>query len=361
MRSATRAFTLFSLIALATSAVACAPSEEDSVDEAEQDVTGGSSAIESPVVYLFDGAQADVAPKCAGALLGAKVAVTAKSCAKAGLLLGRAADKDGKGARAKVTAVHVPDGPDADIAVVELDREIGGVHALITHSPLRDGYAVNGVASADSTGFFGPDKGEAASIAARMTSETELHSTIFPAKGSEICGSDIGAPVCSSTATKIAGFNIRGTCGLSGLVIGPDGVAPAQNVAGEEGGRERPAQEAPAAPEAEIACSAGPWKVVQLGRHAEFLRQFAPGAFEPLVIDKPILRNIPYVPAGLWGYKTGGNVAACKIETTKLDRVAAGTEAKLTATVSFKDLESRATPLGRLGVCLLFKYVAADD
>jgi len=357
MRSATRTFALFSLFALAASAVACAPAEEESVDDSEQEVTGGSSAIESPVVYLFDGAEATIAPKCAGALLGPKVAVTAKSCAKAGLFLGRAADKDGKGARAKVTAVHVPDGPDADIAVVEIDREIGGVHALITHSPLRDGYAVNSIASADGKGVFAPNKGEASSIVARMTSETEMHGTIFPAKGSEICGGDIGAPVCSSTATKIAGFNVRGTCGLSALVIGPEGAAPAQsapngpNVAGEEGGRERPAQEAPAAQEVDaMACSAGPWKVVQLGRHAEFLRQFAPEAFEPLVIDKPILRNLPYVPAGLWGHETGGTIAACKIETTKLDRVAAGAEAKLTAKVSFANMEARATPFGRFGI-----------
>ena len=362
MRSLTKVLSLSVLVTAFGSLVACAPAEEDSVDASEHDVTGGTGAIESPVVYLFDGAQPHIAPKCAGALLGAKVAVTAKSCAKTGLLLGRAADKDGKGARAKVTKVHVPDGPDADIAVVELDRAIGGLHALITQSPLRDGYSVNGVATADGSGLFDPDKGEASSVIARMTSETELHGTIFPAKGSQICAGDIGAPVCSSTSTKIAGFDVYGTCGLAGIVVGPEATTAAQNgpnVAGDgsggsmgnKGERERPGQETPAAQADDATtCTAGPWKVVQLGRHAEFLRQFAPDAFKPLVIDKPILRNFPHAPQGLWGYKTGGTVAACKIETAKLDPVAAGAEVKLTAKVSFENMESRAIPFGRFGI-----------
>ncbi len=351
MRSATAAFAFSLLVVAAGNLVACAPSEEDSVDESEQDVTGGTSAIESPVVYLFEGAQTNIAPKCAGALLGAKVAVTAKSCAKTGLFLGRAADKDGNGARARITAVHVPEDADADIAVVEIDREIGGMHAVITHAPLRDGYAVNGVASADGKGLFDPDKGEASSIVARMTSETEKHGTIFPAKGSEICAGDVGAPVCSSTGTKLAGFNVFGTCGLSGLVIGPEG-APAQNApkAAGEGGRERPGQEAPAAQGEATSCSAGAWKVAQLGHHAEFLRRFAPDAFKPIVIDKPILRNFPYAPPGLWGYKTAGTVAECKIETAKLDPVAVGAEAKLTAKVSFTNMATRSAPFGRFGI-----------
>ena len=355
MRSVTTAFALALSCALAGSLVACAPSEEDDVEDSQHDVTGGTSAIESPVVYLFDAVQTDtVAPKCAGALLGAKVAVTAKACAKTGLFIGRAADEDGKGARAKITAVHVPDGAAADIAVVELDREIGGTHAVITHAPLRDGYAVNGIASADGKGFFDPDKGEASSIVGRLTSETEMHSTIFPAKGSEICAGDIGAPVCSSTGTKIAGFNVFGTCGLSGLIIGPEAAAaPAQSSpkAAGENERQRPGQEVPAAEGGGAAeCSAGAWKVAQLGRYADFLREYAPEAFAPLVIDKPILRNFPYAPPGLWGYKTGGNVAACKIETAKLDPVAAGTEAKLTAKVTFANLQQRSAPFGRFGI-----------
>ncbi len=351
MRSATTAFALSLLVVAAGSLVACAPAEEDDAEESQHDVTGGTSEIESPVVYLFDSTQANVAPKCAGALLGAKVAVTAKSCAKTGLVLGRAADKDGKGARAKITAVHVPDGADADIAIVEIDREIGGTPAVITHAPLRDGYAVNGIASVDGKGFFDPDKGEASSIVGRLTSETEMHSTIFPAKGSEICSGDVGAPVCSSTGTKIAGFDIFGTCGLSGLVIAPEAAPPAQNApkAADDSGRGRPGQDSPAAQNVSE-CSAGAWKVAPLGRHADFIRQFAPNAFKPIVIDKPVLRNFPYAPPGLWGYKSGGTVSSCKIETAKLEPVAAGTEAKLTAKVTFANMQQRAEPFGRFGI-----------
>ena len=73
-----------------------------------------------------------------------------------------------------------------------------------------------------------------------MTSETEKHSTIFPAQGSQLCASDLGAPVCSSTATKIAGFNVRGTCGLSGLVIAAEGApAAAADAANGQAGGER--------------------------------------------------------------------------------------------------------------------------
>ncbi|MDF2692219.1 MAG: putative peptidoglycan bound protein [Labilithrix sp.] len=339
-----RSVTLLSLLVAASaslSLVACAPAEDDGADQAQQDVTGGSGAIESPVVYLYDAAQINaVPPKCVGALLGDKVAVTAKTCAKTGMIIGRAADKDGKGARGKITAVHVPDGADADIAIVEIDRVLGGTRAMITHAPLRDGYAVNAIASADGKGFFDPDKGEASSISGRLTSETEMHSTIFPKQGSQICAGDIGAPVCSSTGTKIAGFNIFGTCGLSGIVVASEApAAPAGNAPNAAG-------ETPAAD----GCSAGPWKVAQLGRHADFIRQFAPDAFKPLVIDKPVVRNFPYAADGLWGYKTGGTVAACSIETTKLDPIATGGEAKVTAKVSFKNLQERSAPFGRFGI-----------
>ena len=99
-------------------------------------------------------------------------------------------------------------------------------------------------------------------------------------------------------------------------------------------------------------CSGGAWKVAQLGRYADFLRAFAPEAFKPLVIDKPILRNFPYAPEGLWGYESAGTVTECKIETAKLDPIAAGGEAKLTAKVSFKDMEARSAPFGRFGIAL---------
>jgi MYXO-CTERM domain-containing protein len=322
-----------------------APAEEDNAEDQTSNVTGGSGAIESPVVYLFETDRA-AAPKCAGAMLADTIAVTAKACAKVGLILGRATDKDGRGERARVKAVHTPEGADADIAVVELDKALEGTHAVITHMPLRDGYAVNGMADKDgSIPIISPDKGEASSVQATMLEESVTHGSILPKKGSEICAGDVGAPVCSSTGLKVPvlGYNIAGTCGLSGLVVGPMD-APATSTA--------PGATDATAP-AGNGCSGKAWKVSQLGRHAEFLKKYAPKAFEPLRIDRPIIRNYAFVPDGLWGYKTKGDVKTCKIETPKLDAVAVSAASqKITAKVSFAGMEKYATGWGRFGIAL---------
>lgn len=310
-----------------------APAADDGADGQQQDVTGGTGAIESPVVFLFASAAKGIAPTCAGAMIADKFAVTAKSCAKVGLVLGHAADKDGFGKRANVIEVHTPTG-ESDIAVVELDRALKGTHALITHMPLREGYAVNAFAAADGKGLFSPDKNEASSISATMIEETSTHGSIVPAKGTEICDGDIGAPVCSSTGGKIAGLNLYGTCGLSGLVVSR--VAPATAAT-------------PA-----TSCSGGAWKVAQLGQHAEFLKTFAPKAFQPWFIDQPILRDHPYyAPDGLWGYKTKGDVKACTLDAATLATVAPGTATpKLTAKVSFAGMDKNAAAFGRFGIAL---------
>lgn len=340
MRSPNVARILPFLVAAAGLVGCAAPTADDGADEQTQDVTGGSSSIESPVAFLFESAAANAAPTCAGAMLADKFAVTAKSCAKEGLLLGRAADKDGKGTRAKVIKVHTPPGADADIAVVELDRAIKGTHALITHMPLRGGYAVNAFAATDGKGLFTPDKNEASSITATMIDETATHGSIVPAKGSEICVGDIGAPVCSSVGGKIAGYNLYGTCGLSGLVVARADVAAADPAAD------------PAAADAAKPCSGGAWKVTQLGQHAAFLKTFAPKAFQPWFIDKPIVRNYPYyTPEGLWGYKTKGEVTACTVDAQKLvDTKPGAASAKMNATVAFAGMEKNAAAWGRFGI-----------
>lgn len=331
----THSFAALSFLIAAVGLTACAPTSEGGDAEAqESNVTGGASSVESPVLFLFDAdATGDAAPKCAGAMLGEKLAVTVKSCAKMGMLAGRAEDKDGRGTRAKITKVRVPTDADAEIAVIELDKSLGSARALITHMPLRDNYSVNAFAATKGTGFFSPDKGEASSIKGAILEEAGNHGTLLPAKGTEICSGDIGAPVCSSGATKIAGFDIRGTCGLSGLVVGKAaGAAPA------------------AADPAQQACSSEGWKVVQLGRYADFLKQYAPKAFEPLVIDKPIIRRFPYTPDGLWGYKTGGKVAKCTVETAQLSAVKANDLAKLAAKVAFDSMEKNASAIARVGI-----------
>jgi hypothetical protein len=343
MRSQNVRWVLPLLVAAVGLAGCAAPSSDDGADDQTQDVTGGSSAIESPVVFLFESAAKDIAPKCAGAMIADKFAVTASSCAKVGLVLGHAADKDGHGARAQITKVHAPPGAASDIAVVELDKPLKGTHALITHMPLRDGYAVNAFAATDGKGLFAPDKNEASSIKGSMIEETTTHGSIVPEKGSEICDGDIGAPVCSSTGGKIAGFNLYGTCGLSGLVVSR--ATPAAAAAPG-------ADPAAAGTKPATTCSGGAWKVAQLGQHAEFLQTFAPKAFQPWFIDKPILRNYPYyAPDGLWGYKTKGDLKACTIDAATLASVAPGaSSAKLTAKASFANMDKNAVAVGRFGI-----------
>lgn len=340
-KSSLLASLLVATVALVSTQGCAAPTEEDGVDDQTSNVTGGSGGVDSPVVYLFEGSVTKAsAPKCIGAMLGGKIAVTAKSCAKTGLTVGRATDKSGKGKTAKIKAVHLPDAADAEIAVVELDKDLDGMHALITHMPLRDGYSVNAVASADGKGLLSPDKNEAASIKASVLEESANAASVVPAKGSEICDGDIGAPVCSTSAFKIMGKNIAGTCGLSGIVVGRlEASAPAAESKPGAAAGEQPAQAS--------TCSGKAWKVANLGVHAEFLKKYAPKAFEPL----KYLKLIPYAPEGLYGYQTKGTVKSCSIETKDIAGVKAGTDsAKLTAKVSFTGMDKKATAFGRFGI-----------
>src|SRR5205085_1327273 len=152
----------------------------------------------------------------------------------------------------------------------------------------------------------------------------------------EICDGDIGAPVCSSSAFKIAGKNLAGTCGLSGIVVGrSEAAAPASSGPGAAAG-EQPARA--------NACSGSAWKVANLGVHAEFLKKYAPKAFEPL----KYLAFIPYAPEGLYGYQTKGTVKTCTIETKDVAAMKAGADsAKLSAKVSFAGMDKKAAAFGR--------------
>ena len=339
------------LVAASLGIGACAAPEGDGADQQGQDVTGGSGSIESPIVFMFDNAAATATPACAGAMLSDTMAVTAKACAKTGLFLGRAADKDGHGERAKITAVHLPEAADADIAVVELDKPLKGAIAVITHMPLRAGYAVNAFAAVAGKGLFAPEKNEASTVEATMTEETATHGSITPVKGAEICDGDMGAPVCSSTGGKLAGYNLFGTCGLSGLVVSRiASAAPAKAPDAKPAAAPPGADAKPIDPNA-AKCSGGAWKVAQLGQHKDFLAKFAPKAFQPLFIDKPILRNFSYAPEGLWGYKTKGDVKACTLDAATLTAVAPGAPTtKLGAKVSFAGMDKKAAAWGRFGI-----------
>lgn len=346
MLARTSTLVLSLLLASSGLAVGCAaPAADDGAEGQTSNVTGGTGSVDSPVVFLFD-TPARTSMKCVGAMLSNTIAVTAKACAKKDLVAGRATDKDGKGKSAKVKAVILPDSADADIALVELDKPLEGTNAVITHMPLRDGYSVNGAAAVDGKGLLDPDKGEGSTVKGAMFEESATHGSILPTKGSEICGADIGAPVCSTSSFKIAGFNVAGTCGLSGLVVGPVEAAAAAPSAPAASGAAS-GEQAPAA----SACSGKAWKVAQLGQYAEFLKKHAPKAFEPLRINKPILDKIPYAPEGLWGYKTKGDVKACKIETATLAAAKPGeSSAKVSAKVSFANMDKKAAAFGRFGI-----------
>lgn len=325
---------------------ACASSEEDGGDDQSQNITGGSGSVEPSVVYLFDGNGARIVPTCAGALLSERFAVTARSCAKPGLSVGRAKTDFRRSTLARVRSVRIPQVADADIAVVELDRPLSGAHAVITHTPLRDGYTVNGIAVSAGSGMFDPSNGAPSSITGRMTSETDVHASIVPEDGSQICTGDVGAPVCSSVSAKIAGVSVLGTCGLSGIVVGALDVE-------SQPSRSRLDENAPDTTSdvaATNSCSGGAWKVAELGRYADFLRSFAPEAFQPLIIDQPLIRNFPYAPTDLWGYKTGGDITSCKLETTTLTPTAVNAESKVVAKVSYANLQERARLFGRFGI-----------
>ncbi len=341
MRSATVTSVLFLAATLCIGACA-APTEGDDVEEQTGNVTGGSSTIEPPVAFLFASASA-TSPTCVGAMLGDNVAVTAKSCAKTGMILGRASDKEGRGARATVTRVHVPAEPDAEIAVVELDKPLEGTRALLTHMPLRGGYTVNAWSATDGKGFFSPDKNDASSVGASIVEESATQGVLTPNKGAEICDGDMGAPVCATNATQIAGFRLRGTCGLAGIVVGRAEAAKTTATADPNAPATTPSEAS--------ACSGGAWKVASLGRYATFLKRVAPQAFEPLRIDKPVLRNFPYIPEGLWGWESAGSVTACKIESKTIAPVKPGDASeKLTAKVSFDGMQKRSAPWGRFGI-----------
>lgn len=301
--------------------VGCSSAAEEDSEGSSQGVTGGSGSTESALAFVFDDAKAE-APKCSAAMLSDTIAVTAKDCAKVGQIVGRASEDDGKGARAKIKAVHVPDTDDAEIAVVELDKALEGLYALVTHMPLRDGYSVNAVSSKDA--WFGPDKNEAASITASIHGETEAHGILVPDTGSEICDGDIGALVCSSTSTL---FGLRGTCGLSGIVVGRDEATPAKTASKTAG------------------CSTGGWKVAKLGQYADFLKKYAPKAFQP------IAGWWDYTPEGLWGYQSSGSVKSCKIDTTTLaSSLPNKASTALKATVTFTKMSKRAAAWGRFGI-----------
>lgn len=357
---------LLILLGLVTSASAtgCSSPAEEEADAQGADLTNlATRTTEDPAVALFDrddqnGLQP---PACGGALISAKFAVTAKSCAKLGMLVGRLADRSGHGTRARVVKVELPPEPDAEIAVVELDTQLSderGARALITHAPLREGYTVSSIATPTQPGqqMGQMGVGRAGSIKARLVSEGASQSLLQPEGQSEICSTDIGAPVCSTNTVTAQGKALRNACGLAGLVIAQPDAEPAPPV--PQG------QTAPPAPPVlgPTGCSPKAWKVATLGKHELFLRRFAPEAFLPIPAEEvddfgDFLGSLlgandeGFLPEGLWGFETDGRIRSCRIETTTLGQGEANKETpKLIARVEFSNMQRRAVPAGRWGI-----------
>jgi MYXO-CTERM domain-containing protein len=315
---------------------ACTPAGDDASAGDEQDVVGGSGKIESGIVYMFSSDDENAMPACIGTLLGdKKVAITLKSCAKQGMIVGRADDKDGKGKRTKITSIIAPERKDAEIVLVLLEKDVGGRPAKITHAPLRDGYSVQGVAAMKDRGILNildPDKGEASSVDATMISETETHGSVVPKKGSKICASDLGAPVCSTLSKKVpiplTDIELTGTCGLAGLVVGPETGELSDDPA---------------------SCSAEPWKVVELAPYIPFLKEHAPGAFTPVKIGFGPLKK-EFALDGLWGYKSAGDVTDCSVTTSEMAPAIAGAATKIEAKAALGNMQDKATLFGRVGI-----------
>jgi len=321
-----RTGTLFALALFLPTVVACGAAS-DSAEDSGQAVVGGADDVESSTVFFFASQDAKAKPSCIGAMISSRMAVTLRACAKEGLVVGRAEDDQGKGRkRGTVKTVHLPEA--GEIAVAELDRDLEGGYALITNAPLREGYAVNGVASVDGgILYFGAEEGDGSIVEGRMVSETDTTSTLVPKGDALICATDLGAPVCSTTTGRsipIFGTK-RQTCGLSGLILAPGTEAPAAK-------DNKPA-----------GCFGGPATVVTLGQHAAFLKRLAPQAFQPYVTKK-------WVPEGLWGHKSAGTIASCKLETETLPSVDAKKDVRIKASARFAMMEENARAYGRIGL-----------
>jgi hypothetical protein len=302
----------------------CSSSGEEA-DDADQAVVGGDDDPESATVFLFASEAPKIKPSCIGAMISPRMAVTLRSCAKEGLIVGRADMAQGRTVRAVAKKVHVPQ--TGEIAVLELDRDLAGSYAQVTHAPLAQEYAISGIASVDG-GFWwwNPNEGEGSTVQGRLVSETDTNATLKPNEGQLICATDIGAPVCSTTST---GWFDGKTCGLSALLL--------------SAGQETKVEQGKAAPPA--GCSAGDAQVVKLGPHAEFLKGLAPEAFRPYVRGN-------YVSPGLWGFDTAGTVQSCKIETSDVPTIAPAKELRLKASAKFTLMAEHARAVGEFGLAL---------
>ena len=325
---------LLALSSVGLLAVACSTSASDDAGTDTANATGGTSGKDASFVYVFSPASEN--PVCTGALIADKAVVIARSCLAEDLQvsLGKRGDDPLFFNKAKVIKSHVPDRLPADIAVLELDSKIASPNNMVTRYPLRAGYTVYARQSA-SEGFLGlggASPGTTTRLLGALVNTTDTQASLLPGTGSKLCTQDLGAMVCSSTEkTDLFDLTPRDKCGLAGIVV----AAPEGGLLDKNG------------------CSNEAWKVAPLGLYEEFLSQFAPNLFKPYTSGGLLGTGLgakTFVPDGLWGYDSAGDVASCSIETATLENAKKFEMRSVRAKASFKGMAKHAEAVGQIGI-----------
>lgn len=307
--------------------VACSAAESSDGDSQAESATGGSVQDEASFLHVFSPTQDQ--PICAGAIIADKAIVVPRSCVRDDLQVGLASRGDHPFGfnKAKVTKVHIPERGPADIAVLEIEKKLASSANLVTRAPLRDGYTIFARQSVDD-GIFGNPVGYTTQMPGALLTATETQATLLPAQGTKLCMRDLGAMVCSSAeSTGLLGLGPKDRCGLAGIVVAaPEG--------GVLDGNE---------------CSGEGWKIAPLGLYADFLKQFAPKLFDKIV-DSSIFGTSTFVPDGLWGYDSAGNVKSCELSTTKLDPAKKNVKQTVRGKASFEGMGGHAEPVAHFGI-----------
>lgn len=308
-------------------AVACSAASTDDASTQTANATGGSLQDEASFLHVFAPAQDE--PVCAGAIIADKAIVVPRSCVRDNLEVGLASRGDHPFGwnKAKVTKVHIPERGPADIAVLEIEKRLASSANLVTRSPLRDGYTIFARQSVDD-GIFGNPVGYTTQMPGALVSATETQAMLVPALGTKLCLRDLGAMVCSSAeSTGLLGLGPKDRCGLAGIVVAPptSGQLDANQCSGEG------------------------WQIAPLGLYADFLKPFAPKLFDKIV-DSSIFGTSTFVPDGLWGYDSAGNVKSCELSTPKLDPAKKNVKQTVRGKASFERMAGHADPVAHFGI-----------
>jgi MYXO-CTERM domain-containing protein len=306
---------------------ACSAAGTDGADSQTANATGGTTQDEASFLHVF--APNEETPVCAGALIADKAIVVPRSCVRDDLEVGLSSRGDNPFSwnKTKVTKVHIPERGPADIAVLEIEKPLASSANLVTRAPLRAGYTIFARQSVKD-GIFGNPVGYTTQMPGALLTATETQATILPQTGAKLCMRDLGAMVCSSTeSTGLLGLGPRDRCGLAGIVVAPP----------ESGTLDLDE------------CSGEGWKIAPLGLYAEFLKQFAPKLFNPIV-DAHIFGTSTFVPDGLWGYDSAGDVKSCELSTPKLDAAKKNVKQLVRGKASFEGMGGHAEAIAHFGI-----------